>query len=391
MRMVWGSLLAAAALLLCGCTAPPQRPSADGVILTPLRSVSTVEAQILLRLSGVKDLAVRHPVDLYRMEYAAAHPAGRRLTGLLAWPRGVEPRRLVSFQHGTSTTRSAVPSAPDGTGLAAAIAFAGNGYLLIAPDYPGLGGSEGRHPYYIADAVAGSVTAMIEAARRLDGAPTAPVFLSGFSEGGWASMAALRELEARGSIPVLGAAPVAGPFNLRGVSLPAALKGGAPAHSLYLAYIAWAYADHYGRPLDSVLTSEYAAVVERVFAGAKPKEILAALPGDPRLMFNQDFLEAFDHGGRHWFLDALAANGLTEMTPLAPVRLYYGAEDKDVVPEESLAAARAIRARGGDTTAINVGPVGHDASMLAAAPRILAWLKELEAAEASASPRKSGE
>jgi hypothetical protein len=50
----------------------------------------------------------------------------------------------------------------------------------------------------------------------------------------------------------------------------------------------------------------------------------------------------------------------------------------DVVPEEALAAARAMRARNADVTAIDVGPVAHDPSMLAAAPLILAWLRELD-------------
>ena len=82
--------------------------------------------------------------------------------------------------------------------------------------------------------------------------------------------------------------------------------------------------------------------------------------------------------GAHWYLDTFAANSLTDVTPRAPVRLYYGSEDKDVVPQEALGAAKAMAARGGDVRAVDVGPVGHDASMLAAAPSILAWLAELE-------------
>jgi hypothetical protein len=37
-----------------------------------------------------------------------------------------------------------------------------------------------------------------------------------------------------------------------------------------------------------------------------------------------------------------------------------------------------MRARGADVIAIDVGAVGHEASMLAAAPLILKWLQELE-------------
>ncbi|WP_293676597.1 lipase family protein [uncultured Phenylobacterium sp.] len=76
------------------------------------------------------------------------------------------------------------------------------------------------------------------------------------------------------------------------------------------------------------------------------------------------------------------------MTPRAPVRLYYGAKDTDVVPEEARAAERAMRARGADVTAVDVGPVGHDASMLAAAPRILAWLNELDSRDRAGSARR---
>jgi hypothetical protein len=178
---------------------------------------------------------------------------------------------------------------------------------------------------------------------------------------------------------VLGSAQVAGAYDLRRVSLPAALRGGSPSHSLYLAYAAWGQAAHYGHRLDSVLTPQSAALAERLFAGAKPKEILAALPAQPRAMFNADFLRAFDTDGSHWMLQSFAANGLTQMTPRAPVRLYYGSKDVDVVPAEALGAATAMKARGADVVAIDVGPVGHDASMLAAAPGILAWLRELEA------------
>lgn len=371
--------LIATLALLSACMHPRVIEAPADVQLTPLKTISTVKARLLLTLAGVDGIPVTNAVDCYRMQYIVGSGSDAvRLSGLLALPRNAAPRRLVSFQHGTSTTRTAVPSQLDGTGIAAAIAFAGNGYALIAPDYPGLGESPGRHPYYIADSIGPAVVGMVEASQRVPGLPSGPVFLSGFSEGGWASLAALRILEADGK-RVLGSAQVAGAYDLRHVSLPAALKGGAPSHSLYLAYAAWGQAAYYGRPLDSVLTPEYATTVERLFAGAKPKEILATLPQDPRKMFNQTFLDAFDRNEAHWYLDSFAANSLVDVTPQAPVRLYYGSKDLDVVPEEALAAARAMRARQADVSAIDVGEVGHDPSMLAAAPLILAWLAELDA------------
>jgi pimeloyl-ACP methyl ester carboxylesterase len=373
-------LVVAATVYIFG-TKPRPIEAHEGVQLTPLRTISTAEARVLLFLTRVQGISVRNATDLYRMNYTLARPDGKivPLSGLLALPRGLVSRRLVSFQHGTTTTRTAVPSKPDGTGIATAIAFAGNGYALVVPDYPGLGDSAGRHPYYVADAIAPAIVAMIEAAQQLQAVPKAPVFLSGFSEGAWASLAALRIMEDEGA-NVLGSALVAGAYDLRRVSLPASMKGGSSAYSLYLAYAAWGQSEYYGQPLDSVLTSEYAELVNRLFEGATPQEILSALPADPRQIFNQSLLDAYDHDGSHWYLDKFTSNSVVNVIPRSPVRLYFGSEDMEVTPQESLNAARVMRLRGADVRAIDVGPVGHDPSMLSAAPLILTWLRELEAA-----------
>jgi hypothetical protein len=184
---------------------------------------------------------------------------------------------------------------------------------------------------------------------------------------------------------VLGSAQVAGAYDLINISFPAALKGGARQHALYLAYLARGYAGYYRQPLDSVLTPPHATLVTRLFDGASPDEIVAALPADPRAMFAPGLLHAYDNAGRHWFLEAMAANSLAGVTPRAPLRLYYGAGDTDVLPAEAIETARQMQARGADVQAIDVGPVGHDDSMLAAAPQILAWLVKLDAAARPAS------
>lgn len=370
------------ALLLSGCLRPAPLEALDSVEITPLRTISTIEARVLLALTGVKGIPVAHDVDCYRVIYTAADARRRpmRLSGLLALPRGVEgARRLASFQHGTTTTRTAVPSNLDGTGIAAAIVFAGNGYAVVAPDYPGLGVSEGPHPYYIADAIAPSIVGLIDTAQALDAVSEQPPFLTGFSEGGWASLAALRLMESQGR-EVLGAALVAGAYDLRNISVPAALQGGASQHALYLAYLAWGQAAYFGEPLESVLTPTQSANVARLFNGAEPKEIVEGLPANPRDLFNEEALRALEDEGAHWLAESLAENGLTEVIPRAPVRLYYGSEDRDVLPAEAIEAERRMRAAGADARAVNVGAVGHDASMLAAAPLMFAWLRERDTA-----------
>src|SRR4029453_12153896 len=85
-------------------------------------------------------------------------------------------------------------------GVVVSLVFAGHGYLLAVPDYQGLGTSPGRHPYYHAASRAAGVVALLHAARRL--AELAgyvwpeELFLAGFSQGGHATLAAMRALEA---------------------------------------------------------------------------------------------------------------------------------------------------------------------------------------------------
>lgn len=97
------------------------------------------------------------------------------------------------------------------------------------------------------------VTGLIAAARQVPEAPKGKVFLSGFSQGGHVTLAAMRQMEDDGE-QLLGAAPVATAIDIRHLSLGIALNGNSPSDTLYLAYIARGFAAHYGHALDSVLT-----------------------------------------------------------------------------------------------------------------------------------------
>ncbi|MBS0470787.1 MAG: alpha/beta fold hydrolase [Proteobacteria bacterium] len=356
--------------------------SADAIEVTPLKTYGRVHAQILLWLADVRGIDIANPVDCYRIVYPSRDGKGRaiRLSGLLALPRGVEPRALVSYQHGTSSDPRAAPSNLDTEGLAAALVFAGNGYAVLAPDYIGLGVSKPPHPYFVAEDTARAVVDLIAAARRVPGVPQSVPILIGFSEGGYASLAAQRALEESGQ-SVRGTAAIAGAFNLRKISIPWTLEGRSPQASTYLALWVRGYALRYGHPLHSAFTAHYATLVpELLDTPHTTDQVLAALPTDPRRMFRADLLAAVDGKGSHWLVDALAANEMGDWAPRAPIRLYFGDDDVDVPPADSKATATQLSARGGDVRAIDVGPADHFQSIVLAAPQILDWLKTLTSA-----------
>jgi pimeloyl-ACP methyl ester carboxylesterase len=179
-------------------------------------------------------------------------------------------------------------------------------------------------------------------------------------------------------LAVKASAPIAAPFHLRDVSFPQALTGESDSHAFYLAYLASSYARIYAQPLDSLLRAPYAQKVPVLFDGDHELAVIAAaLPDDPRELFQPEFLEAYDKGKPHWFLDALVENDVDDWTPVAPVRIYYGDNDVDVLPEEARRAEAAMKQRGADVTAISVGPHDHDASALHAIPQALRWFTQL--------------
>jgi pimeloyl-ACP methyl ester carboxylesterase len=218
---------------------------------------------------------------------------------------------------------------------------------------------------------------MIAAVRHIRGVPGSPPFLIGFSEGGYASLAAQRALEAAGE-KVLGVAAVAGAYNLRAISIPWTLRGASPQASVYLALWVRGYATRYGHPLNTAFTPHYAALVPELLDTPHDVDaVIKALPRDPRALFLPVTLNAIEGKGRHWLVDALAENEMGDWRARAPIRLYYGADDVDVPPSESIATARQMTARGSNVHAVNVGPFDHNQSILAAVPLILHWLEEL--------------
>jgi len=373
--------VAALAVFVASCGRPPALESDKGsdIEIFPLKTIGPLQANAMLWWVGVKGVRAANAFDCYRVLYPSTDSKGHaiRLSGLLALPHGRAPRALVSFQHGTTSNRDLVPSNLSTDGLAAAILFAGNGYAAVAPDYAGLGVSKGPHPYYVAADTARAVVDMIHAARHIRGVPQGPPFLVGFSEGGYASLAAQRALE-KAHEPVLATAAVAGAYNLRSISLPWTMKGSSPQASIYLALWVRGYAARYDHSLETAFTPHYATLVPRLLdTPSAPEDVQKALPANPGELFNPLLRAALDGKSDHWLLHALAENEMGDWRPAAPVRLYYGARDVDVPPAEATTTARLMSARGAPVRAVALGPYDHNQSILVAAPLIVRWLESL--------------
>lgn len=336
------------------------------------------------------DLPGRFPVEtgarLYRVTYWTRDHRGEpaRATGLVATPNRGDPRAVVTYLHGTTTERSYVPSAPNVEGKLAAAIFAGAGYVVVAPDYLGLGGSESLHPYLHAESAVHASVDLLRAAEAFLASSRivwpARQNILGVSQGGHAAAALHRHLETLDApgLTVRATATVAAPFDLAGVAFPFALAGTAGSHRVYLAGMVRAYSAIYDQPIGSVVREPYASQLPGLFDGRHDNDVIGdALPKAPREMFSDDFLAAWDRGEATWLGAALERNEVFRWAPKAPMRLYYGELDEDVSPEDSRRAAAEMRRRGGAAEAISVGDYEHAESAFQALADIRAWFDAL--------------
>ncbi len=198
-----------------------------------------------------------------------------RLSGRVFFPpawrvRSLRPLPLVVFTHGTGLRKDAVASNFSGHewvfGAAAAVYY---GFAVVMPDLPGMGGDSGAyHPYCHRRSLAYAVVDALPAVRRmlredrylLDNPYRWDdrLFLMGYSEGGYASLAAARELESRperyraeSGFTLAGTACMGAPYDLSGTMRRAFLAEDEPCpHSFFLPLLVLGYHGVYGRLID---------------------------------------------------------------------------------------------------------------------------------------------
>ncbi len=188
---VLGALLASPAAADDFYTPPSGVTGAPGTVVRSEPSVFHLDPLRVLRA----------PADATRVMYVSANAAGRTVvTGTILQPRtrwiGAGTRPVVAYAVGTQGMADrCAPSRQ----LAAGTEYEGlfikgllaRGYTVAVTDYEGLG-TPGVHPYVDPRALGRNVLDSVRAAQRLGiVATSAPVLVSGYSEGGNAAAGAL--------------------------------------------------------------------------------------------------------------------------------------------------------------------------------------------------------
>ena len=328
---------------------------------TPPNTVSTQTLAAIFTIGKVP-ITPQYNVRLYKIVYRTIGPLGEptQASGALALPDNLgQPLPLVSYQHGTETQTNLAPSSMNllSSEVSVGAAFATTGYAAVTPDYLGLGDSPGLHPYCHARSEATACVDMLRAARTFCASNgivlTDRLFLCGYSEGGHATMALLRELETYHSdeFTVTACAPMAGPYDLSGVTTTNFLSGVAQPNPYYFLYLLGAYQDVYqlAPSLASLLAPPYDTTLPPLLNGnTSGSTIKAAMPPDdnPIEILKPEYLAAFRANPRHPLRLALQDNDVYYWKPRAPLHLYHCAADRDVIIANSEVAVATFQSLG---------------------------------------------
>ncbi|MFC1543669.1 alpha/beta fold hydrolase [Gemmatimonadota bacterium] len=350
--------------LSAGCGSDPTGPAGTtterGDIVSVSEGSSFTVSQIDLILAGTGitlPFSPSYPVETHQVIYGSVDGSGDGLvvSGALFQPAGADGLPLLSLQHGTVASRTNVASTSPLLTIEGVVGLllASMGYLVVAPDYPGFGVSEVRHPYMHAASLVPSVVDLLRAARlhafeqgiTLDGT----VFLSGYSEGGYVTLAAQKTIEEDFAFEfhLAGVAPLGGPYDLVGMTQTIFSTGDYPS-SAYIAYLLTAYDRIYRwYRLDEMVQPVYASSLPSLFDGSKTwAEVEGTLPDALAQLLLPSFMAGVVDGTETEVLAALTENTLLDWGPVAPIHFFHGTDDAIVPYQNALTAESRLNAHG---------------------------------------------
>jgi len=313
---------------------PGEFKSATLVKDFPLSTIVTVVSDGGDAWAAVKP---KYAVSSYRMEYLTQDGKGQQVlaSALVNVPvkAAGATSPVLSYQHGSMTTDA---EAPTNHVLASEVSvwIASTGFIVLAPDYVGYGVSKGQpHPYLLAAPSASVVNDMLTAAtywRQTRGVrDNKQLFMVGYSEGAYVSMAAARALESntsRRDQELVAAILGGGPYHV-GVTLDELLKRIRSENPILGALINPGLLKYLGSGVQASVRNELV------------KQLLGP---DADVVLDATLLDNF-------LADDAAAierqSNVHDWKPSKPVRLFHGREDQTVSYLSSSVTLQAMQTR----------------------------------------------
>lgn len=392
--------LAAAAILPAHAQAPVAAPTPSAKTIAgnvqyeligqwDVNRLNTILSTDTPKFAGitVSYTPARTGVRLYRISYDSVVPEKGnkpiRASGLLALPDNAGATLpVVSYQHGTVYGRQEVPGFPEQspeTQLMIA-QFAGQGYAVVGADYFGMGISTEPEGYLVKASHQQACFDFLVAAKGVMadlGRQSSKLYLAGWSQGGFVTMALLEKLE-RSGVKVDGAATASAPLDL-GVAMSGFLTYPRPFDAVWLNSIfilsAFSYENYYGVPglARSLINEPYYDAARKAYE--RQPFNAADIPSDLHKLLKAEYFDP------HYFADSafgklIAATQSYRWVIKSPVRNYYGETDEAItvgVGRMAQTYAQALGAGNPMVEAVSTGKTTHRGTFATAVPQWKAW------------------
>ena len=317
-------------------------------------------------------------ISVYDIKYETEGEGGYidTLSGLVAFPHSpIEAFPILSYQHGTAVNDASAPSLAGLTMdnpevLLISLVTAPSGYITLFPDYEGLGDPNKFHPFIIAESYTHSVVNMVRAVKQLSTELEGEdqfqfndqLFLIGYSEGGYATMAVQRGIELNFSdeFTITTSCPMAGPYDVAGTMVDYFLSIPSYPKPFYVPFVLTSHLWYYqGEDVDfgDYFEPFWADTLPSLFDGTHfGDEIDALMPENPLDIILPDVLEEFTNNEDHFFRQTLQQNTLLDWIPMSPTYLYHGIGD-DIVPfQNAQIAYDTFVSNGADSVTLTLYP-----------------------------------
>lgn len=227
-----GIIILAITIFLSGC----KKEESNDIYLVDYSYVSSYSAENIKLAIGLYSTlypdissvvtATEYDIKIYTVEYRTTFNGESIIaSGLVSVPDNNGSFPLISFQNGTNSCNSNAPTVNPFNPLYSLLTMmAGNGYIMSVPDYIGFGSTDNLvHPYYHRETSNQVIEDMILAvdelvSNHLKAGTDGNLFLMGYSQGGWATMASLKDLEGDNitGMNIVAASCGAGAYDLMG-------------------------------------------------------------------------------------------------------------------------------------------------------------------------------
>lgn len=371
MRLKWIRLFVVllAAVLLGSCHKSHEVQPSFQYLVSSQAIVSKSASQLSVALIGTPlSTLPKYAATVYKISYKTKFKDQEIVaSGLVVLPGTTDPVPMVSYQHGTIASHAEAPSELPASDLELTLyaGLASTGFISVVPDFVGFGSSADiLHPYYVEDLTAPAILDMIRAAREFvedrNFHFNGKLFLAGYSQGGYATMATHKAIEQSGldGFNLIASFPAAGGYDVKAMQ---EYFFGLASYSepFYIAYVAFAYKTHlagWTQPLSDFFQEPYASRIPGLFDGSmNGSQINGQLTSVITDLISPGLLANIDSDPKYGYIvDAFNQNSLTDWKPTIRMMMYHGDADTTVPYSNSVITYQKLIANGASSSVVTL-------------------------------------